>query len=125
MHSTLALTSLYLLTSVLAGCYQSESTALSRSTGGDLREGEAAIAKHGCGSCHTIPGVRRATGRVGPPLTGFSERMYIAGTLANTPENLVRWLKDPPAIEPRTAMPNVGLDDREASDIAAYLYTLP
>jgi cytochrome c2 len=91
---------------------------------GDSRAGRQTIHDVGCGACHTIPGVRGAHGMVGPPLVSWSERTYIAGQLPNTPENLVRWLRDPRAVEPGTAMPNVGLDDRRARDVAAYLYTL-
>jgi cytochrome c1 len=36
----------------------------------------------------------------------------------------VRWVKNPPAVEPGTAMPDLGLNDGQAYDIAAYLYTL-
>ena len=78
----------------------------------------------GCGGCHTVPGVNGASGMVGPPLGSWSRRSYIAGNLANTPENLVRWIMDPHAIEPGTAMPDVGLDEQQARDVAAYLYTL-
>jgi cytochrome c1 len=61
---------------------------------------------------------------VGPPLTSWSRRTFIAGQIPNTPDNLVRWLRNPRAIEPGTAMPGLGLDDRQARDVAAYLYTL-
>jgi cytochrome c1 len=36
----------------------------------------------------------------------------------------VRWLVNPQAVEPATAMPNLGLSQEQAQDIAAYLYTL-
>jgi cytochrome c1 len=49
---------------------------------------------------------------------------YIAGQLPNTPDNLVKWIEDPPAIEPKTAMPKLGLSEAQARDIASYLYTL-
>lgn len=48
----------------------------------------------------------------------------IAGELPNTPDNLVRWIKDPKLVEPGTAMPDLGLSDEQARDVAAYLYTL-
>jgi cytochrome c1 len=48
--------------------------------------------------------------------------MYIAGRLQNTPENLARWIKDPKGVDDKTAMPNLGLDDQDARDIAAFLY---
>jgi cytochrome c2 len=91
---------------------------------GDPDQGKQLIRDTGCGSCHTIPGVRGANGLVGPPLISWSRRTYIAGELPNTPENLVRWLRNPQSIEPRTAMPVLGLNDPQARAIAAYLYTL-
>ncbi len=91
---------------------------------GDADRGERVILRHRCGDCHDIPGVRGARGVIGMPLERFALRTYIAGEVPNTPENLVRWIRDPEQIEPHTAMPNLGLDEREARDAAAYLYTL-
>ncbi len=91
---------------------------------GDPQRGEALIRNYGCGSCHTIPGIYNARGLVGPPLMYFSRRTMIAGELPNSPDNLVRWLRNPKAVEPRTAMPDLGLSNDQAQDIAAYLYTL-
>lgn len=93
-------------------------------TGGDPDRGEQAIHRYGCGSCHTIPGVRGANALVGPPLSQLGGRSYVAGVLPNTPDNLVRWLLDPPGINPKTAMPKLYLTDQDAKDVAAYLYTL-
>lgn len=93
-------------------------------SGGNPRNGKQLISSYGCGSCHTIPGIYRARGVVGPPLMFFSRRTMIAGELANSPDNLVRWLRNPKAVEPGTAMPDLGLTDQEARDVAAYLYTL-
>lgn len=92
--------------------------------GGDAQRGKAAIRAYGCGACHMIPGIDRATGTVGPPLMVWARRTYVAGEVPNTPDNLVRWIEAPQAIEPGTAMPNLGVDERHARDIAAYLYTL-
>lgn len=92
--------------------------------GGDAQRGQAAIQDYGCDACHTIPGIRSANALVGPPLTGWAGRHYISGRLANTPDNLIRWIQYPQAIEPGTAMPNMGVTDQDARDIAAYLYTL-
>ena len=69
-----------------------------------------------------MPGVPNANGLVGPPLGGFARRTVIAGVLPNTPPNLVLWLRNPQAVTPGNAMPNVGLTDGQARDIAAYLY---
>lgn len=86
--------------------------------------GARLITQFGCGSCHVIPGIAGADGKVGPPLLFWAQRIYIAGQLPNTPENLVRWLMNPPAVEPGTAMPDMGVGELQARDIAAYLYTL-
>jgi cytochrome c1 len=71
-----------------------------------------------------IPGIEGADGLVGPPLIHFGSRVYIAGEVTNTPEHLLAWIEAPQAIEPGTAMPNLGVSEAEARDIAAYLYTL-
>ena len=92
--------------------------------GADAERGRIAIQQYGCVACHAVPGVRNPGGNVGPPLAGLAKRGYIGGVLPNTPDELVRWLLDPPGIDPRTAMPNVGLNEADAKDIAAYLYTL-
>jgi cytochrome c1 len=92
--------------------------------GGDAARGEQRIVSYGCGSCHIIPGITGAHGRVGPPLTAFSERTYIAGALRNEPASLVRWIRFPQQVEPGTVMPTLGVTEEHARDIAAYLYTL-
>lgn len=92
--------------------------------GGDSHEGRRLIGKYGCGSCHVVPGLREARGKVGPDLTAFKRRIYIGGRIANEPENLIRWIEDPQALAPGTAMPNLGISREEARDIAAFLYTL-
>jgi cytochrome c len=111
---------------LLTGCNrasQSEQIA-QRSTGGSAVRGAAAITRYGCGSCHMVPGVSGASGLVGPPLAGIANRVYVAGVLQNTPENLIRWLENPPAVDEHTVMPNLGVTHQDAIDIAGYLYTL-
>ena len=93
-------------------------------TGGNLEMAEAHILRYGCAGCHTIPGISGPEGLVGPPLADIARRVYIAGVLTNTPDNMVRWIVDPPAIDPLTAMPVTGITDAEARDVAAYLYSL-
>jgi cytochrome c1 len=44
--------------------------------------------------------------------------------LPNSADNLVRWIQHPRTIEPKTAMPDLGVSNQDARDIAAYLYTL-
>ena len=108
---------------VLAACDEPAPPPHLRVAGGDPERGVAAIERYGCGGCHTIPGIRAARGTVGPPLTDYAARGYVAGVLPNWPRHLVRWIIDPPSISPQTAMPALGVGE-EARDIAAYLYTL-
>lgn len=96
----------------------------SKVPGGDPKRGEVALQTYGCGACHVIPGVPGAVSYVGPPLDAWAERHYIAGTLLNTPNNLIAWLREPQAVEADTAMPNLGVTEQDARDMSAYLYTL-
>jgi cytochrome c len=93
-------------------------------TGGDPARGPELMRKYGCQSCHTIPGVEGANGLVGPPLAGIASRSYIGGVLPNAPDNMLRWIRDPKAVDPLTAMPNTGVTLSDARHISAYLYTL-
>ncbi|OGB26132.1 MAG: hypothetical protein A3I66_13690 [Burkholderiales bacterium RIFCSPLOWO2_02_FULL_57_36] len=106
----------------VTGC--SEKPQTMQVAGGDAARGKASIQRYGCVACHTIPGIAGHGSNVGPPLTKMALRAYVGGVLPNTPEDLVRWLQNPPEVDPRTAMPNLGVSEAEAKDIAAYLYTL-
>jgi mono/diheme cytochrome c family protein len=91
---------------------------------GNADAGRRALDQYACTTCHVIPLVTGATRHVGPPLGGIATRSYIGGALPNTPENMVRWLKSPPRVKPGTAMPDLGVSDQDARDLAAYLATL-
>jgi cytochrome c1 len=111
-----------LATGTLCGCMGGQQTrAYSVAIPGNPHHGRQLIVSYGCGSCHTIPGIYQARGVVGPPLYFFGRRTMIAGELPNTPDNLVRWLRNPQDVEPGTAMPVLGLNQDQAQDIAAYL----
>ncbi|KXK63699.1 hypothetical protein AWW66_01690 [Micromonospora rosaria] len=114
------------LPSLLAapGCARTDPPPPPQVRNGQPARGAELIARYGCGSCHTIPGIDRAEGLVGPPLTRFGARSYVAGELVNNADNLQRWITDPQAVEPGTAMPNLGVSPLDAQDIAAYLHTL-
>lgn len=115
---------LVLLLLAATGCNHEAEKAAQAMTGGDPQRGKAAIARYGCATCHTIPGINGADALVGPPLTQMGARSYIAGVLPNTPDNMIRWLENPPGVDRLTAMPNLGVSDSDARDIAGYLYTL-
>lgn len=92
--------------------------------GGRPSHGARLVREYGCGGCHVVPGVPNADGRVGPRLDEVGREIYIAGVLANTPENMVRWIRDPQQVDPLSAMPNLSVSERDARDIAAFLYGL-
>ena len=110
----------------VAGCSRrSEIVEQARAlTGGEPSRGVSAIGRYGCGSCHEIPGIRRATGTVGPPLAKIARRTYLAGHVSNTPQDMMRWIQHPQELEHGTAMPEMNIPDPDARDITAYLYTL-
>ncbi len=109
---------------VLAACGSAAGEPYRTVQGGDAHRGAEKLAQYGCGSCHMIPGIDGAQGIVGPPLIAFGRRTVIAGEVSNTADELVAWIMDPQKIEPNTLMPNLGVTDADARDMAAYLYTL-
>jgi len=111
-----------LASALLAGC--GAATATQQVPGGDAGRGATAIQSAGCGTCHMISGIAGANGEVGPSLSGIANREYIAGRLRNTPDNLIYWLRFPQRVDPGVDMPDMGLSQADARDIAQYLYTL-
>lgn len=106
----------------LAAC--GEQPALPSGVTGDPDRGKVLLRQYGCGSCHNIPGVASAKGNVGPPLEGIAKRVYLGGVVTNNPANMVKWIRTPEQIDPRTAMPNLQVSEAHAQDMIAYLYRL-
>ncbi|MCW5659437.1 MAG: c-type cytochrome [Burkholderiaceae bacterium] len=86
--------------------------------------GRIAMRQYLCVTCHVIPGIVGPNAPVGPTLDGIAKRAVIAGLLPNTPENMVRWLREPQRVNPDGAMPDLGVSERDAHDMAAFLQTL-
>jgi cytochrome c1 len=86
--------------------------------------GRQVMVHYQCGQCHNIPGIRQANGVFGPPLIAMGARTVIAGNFPNVPENLAHWVQAPTSMKPKTSMPDLGLSDQQARDVAAYLETL-
>jgi cytochrome c len=123
MRSGFRPSSLLPLLLLLAACGE-EAPARLQVAGGDPEAGRRLVLEYGCQSCHTIPGVVGADGIVGPTLEGFADRVQIAGALPNLPGHLVAWLQDPPALTPAAGMPDMGVSEADARDLAAFLYTM-
>ena len=125
MRQRMGLLTVAVCTIALAAWWHSSTKAAPpNAAGGDAAAGRQAIVEFGCGTCHTIPGVTGANGLVGPPLTDFASRATIAGELPNTASQLERWITSPQTVEPTTDMPDMGVPQAAARDIATYLYTL-
>ena len=97
--------------------------------------GRAAFRGKTCIKCHAIGGAAElpstAGGEVPPPsrvapdLTHLAERRTLgAGVIANDPEDLARWLREPDVVKPASHMPNLNLTTDEVNDLVAYFETL-
>ncbi len=124
LHSALTIIAISFLLGFVACTGDKITSPYTVETGGDVHRGAELINQYRCGACHLIPGIHDARGMVGPPLIYFGQRTFIAGEVPNSPANLVQWIRSPKSIEPGTAMPDLGLSEQEARDVAAYLYTL-
>jgi cytochrome c len=123
----LGLAAIASVASLVVQKHQTQVRAESRAavlTGGDPTIGRKLFDARGCGACHVVFDDRRATGLVGPPLGKIATRAFLAGRQPNDPAHLIAWVQHPQAVEPGVGMPDVGLSDSEARNIAAYLYTL-
>lgn len=108
---------------LLVGCGEDTGAERTLVDGGSPERGRVAVLQYGCASCHAMPDVPSVDNDlIAPDLRGFDDRHYIAGQIPNRPEELVRWLRNPQAIAPGTVMPNMGVTEQDARDIAAYLY---
>lgn len=118
-------------------------TSPEKGAGSAAAAGQRIFRARTCSTCHEVRGTVRRTelagratpggtepagpfsGEVAPDLTHLASRSTLAaGMLANTPDDLARWLTDPQAIKPGSHMPNLDLSHREVSDLVAYLETL-
>jgi cytochrome c2 len=111
-----------LLLSALGACSKQPPTS-EPLTGGNPRVGQQLVARYGCAACHEIKGIAHADSKVGPSLTGIRDSSYVGGVMPNSAANLVRWIMHPRAYSPNTAMPELGVSEAEARDMAAYLYS--
>jgi cytochrome c1 len=109
---------------LVAGCGALPFARSQQVSSGEPAIGKRLLSDHGCVGCHVVPGIRAEPAYVGPPLDHWGRRSYIAGALTNNQENLVRWIVDPQAVEPGTAMPDLDVGQRDATNIAAYLLSL-
>jgi cytochrome c oxidase subunit 2 len=92
---------------------------------GAVSNGQQVFLQNTCVSCHVIRGLP-TTIEVGPDLTHFGSRSSIgAGVLANTPQNLKDWIRNPQAVKPGVLMPAFSnLSAQDVSDLVDFLESL-
>lgn len=112
------------LAAALAGCAPPAPQAPYWGLSAEARQGRVLLAQYQCGSCHRIPEVEGARGVLGPALDGYGRRSYIAGHVPNREAALARWIMDPAALAPGTAMPRMGVSAAQAQAMAAFLHAL-
>jgi cytochrome c2 len=88
---------------------------------GDAAQGKQLIDKYACAACHHIPGTEGPHGTLGPDLAGIKSRP-IGGRVPNDAATMVAYLQNPPAIDPPTRMPPLGVTEEEAKHMTAYLF---
>ena len=108
-----------LVVSAIPGVVPASGRAATR---GDARRGEVLFRAKGCATCH-VHG--RIPGRTGEFSGGYPGTAPDLTSYANDPELLRRWLRDPQAVKPTTAMPNLDLSDGEIADLIAFLNARP
>jgi mono/diheme cytochrome c family protein len=86
--------------------------------------GRRALRAYGCHGCHTIPGITGPTDVIASPLAGFASRRLIAGRWPLEEALLVEWIRRPQELDPRTAMPTLGVSEGDARLMARYLLEL-
>ena len=118
MKPTIGIIMFSAVTLAAVGCSRFD---VATSKAGSQRSAPELMVQYGCPTCHVIPNVPGAVGKVGPSLDDLSQRSYLAGSLPNTPENLVQWIMHPQHYEPGTAMPEMGVTEQDARRIQIFL----
>ncbi|MGD0949326.1 MAG: cytochrome c [Candidatus Binatia bacterium] len=84
--------------------------------GASAQEGERLFTERGCRGCHGMKADESSVSPRVPHLAGVGSKV--------TPEWLDRWISEPKAYDPDSAMPKVALTDEERHNLVAYLLTL-
>lgn len=121
-HAVLRTASLLLCALLASACSRDDTP--SRVDGGDPERGRLLVQQYQCAACHFIPEVQGPAGDAGPSLKYMGRLSYIAGGIPNTPDNMIRFLQNPPQVKPGTLMPALGISEEEARHMAAYMFEL-
>jgi len=109
---------------IVGGCQDSVDRPADRVVVGDPDRGRRLVTDVGCNACHNIPGIRGPRGIVGPPLAGIASRPFLGGSVPNHPATMAEFVRNAPSLVPNTAMPSMPLEQKDAEDITAFLFSL-
>ncbi|MBK5259722.1 MAG: cytochrome c [Thermoanaerobaculia bacterium] len=115
---------LLLVFALACGKREAPAVAAAAGSAGDAARGRELMTSYGCTGCHMVPGIDGPRATLGPALDNSATKTAILGKFPNTPENMIRWLQNPPGMDPNTTMPNVGVTEQDARDVTAFLFTL-
>lgn len=88
------------------------------------RQGATVFATRACALCHTVRG-SGANGLVGPDLTHFGSRRWIAGPMPNNEAYLRAWVTHAQSLKPGVVMPSIlDFTGEELHALTAYLREL-
>src|SRR2546425_792135 len=87
---------------------------------GDAEAGKKVVESVGCLGCHVTEEKDRSA--AGPRRT-FGQPLQSVGS-KTTYSWIYNWVRDPKHFSPETYMPNLRLTDREAADVATYVFSL-
>ena len=90
---------------------------------GLAQEGARVFAQDRCSDCHAISGITLNLAR-GPSLAHLAGRRFLGGGLANTLENIGRWVTNPQLIKPGNKMPDQHVSEGDLRALVAYLAAL-
>jgi LysM repeat protein len=116
-----ALLALLITLSLLAACSPSLVAAVQSASWLEPEQGLEAFQEYGCDTCHTVT-ERDSTTAIS--LVDLSEKETLSVGVPATPANVIRYIQNPQSVHPQATMPNLGVPQDKALEIAIYLYSL-
>ncbi|MET0311218.1 MAG: c-type cytochrome, partial [Burkholderiaceae bacterium] len=124
-HAKMAMHVVALPEEEFAGWLARQALPAAAPASGQLAAGRDVFLAQRCSACHTVRGVSEE-GRLGPDLTHVGSRLQLgAGTVANSPEAMARWIAHVQELKPGARMPSSPeLDAATLDALSAWLSSL-
>lgn len=110
----------------IARALAGKEVARRRASTGDKERGKRLLAQKACMTCHVFTGSGVTSMAESEPIVPPLAAISLAPDLAHTRERflahrLTAWIRNPAAMKKDTLMPNLGLTEEEAADIARFI----